>query len=333
MAQDFLNLGLARRSASEEARFMSLQRVRGYWEGLIGPGGELPGPAALDPRGLLPALEDVFLAERVGKGLLRLRIAGRRVSAPAGVDMQGLPLSALFLPEARAALAETIERVCNHKSLVTMELSAEGSIARQSLYARLLLLPLSPPDRGVPAVLGCLSTLGEVGRTPRRFQVVSVIEERLGQRIAAASGPATRPVDLPDFATSATQTGPFIRPSRPLKTPGFQSAGLQSAEDQPGGAQAGDPARPTSAPHREEFAVRSAPAPADARQNVSEHSHTRPHPQPQPHTPAHTQPQAHTQASGDAASLDGAPTEPGTAEPGTAEKSARPHLRLVHSSD
>ena len=226
LTQDFFNLGLAQRDPVEEARFLSLQRVRGYWEGLIGPGGALPGPAALDPRGLLPALEDVFLAERIGEGLLRLRIAGRRVSAPAGVDMQGLPLSALFLPEGRPALAHTIERVCNHHSLVTMELTAEGGFGRPALTARLLLLPLAPPLRGMPAILGCLSTLGDVGRTPRRFAVTSVIEERLGQRIAAASAPASHPVDLPDFALPshaarlpelAEEAAPFVRPSRPLR--------------------------------------------------------------------------------------------------------------------
>ncbi|MBJ2152625.1 PAS domain-containing protein [Paracoccus sp. IB05] len=203
MTQDLFNLGLARRDPAEEARFISLQRVRGYWEGLIGPGGALPGPAALDPRGLLPALEDVFLAERIGEGLLRLRIAGRRVSAPAGVDMQGLPLSAMFLAEARPALAHTVERVCNHNSLVTMELQAEGGFGRPALTARLLLLPLAAPLRGQPTVLGCLSTLGETGRAPRRFMVTAVVEERLGQRIRSASAAPTHSVTLPDFGQSA----------------------------------------------------------------------------------------------------------------------------------
>lgn len=212
MTQDFFTLGPARRDPAEEARFISLQRVRGYWEGLIGPGGALPEPAALDPRGLLPALEDVFLAERIGEGLLRLRIAGRRVSAPAGVDMQSLPLSAMFLPEARPALAHTVERVCNHNSLVTMELRAEGGPGRPALTARLLLLPLAVPLRGQPTVLGCLSTLGEIGRAPRRFMVAGVVEERLGQRIKSASARPAHSVTLPDFGQAALPQAPNSQP-------------------------------------------------------------------------------------------------------------------------
>ncbi|WP_157970927.1 PAS domain-containing protein [Pseudogemmobacter bohemicus] len=294
MTQDYFNLGPARRDPADEARFLSLQRVRGYWEGLIGPGGALPAPAALDPRGLLPALEDVFLAERIGDGLLRLRIAGRRVSAPSGVDMQGLPLSAMFLAEARPALAHTVERVCNHNSLVTMELQAEGGFGRPALTARLLLLPLAAPLRGQPAVLGCLSTVGEIGRAPRRFMVGSVVEERLGQRIKAASGAPTHPVTLPDFARSGFGQSGFAQPcfgQGKAREGSFGEAGGAAVPDY---AFAEKPADYLAPP------LKTAPLKTD---------------------PQQTGPQQAGADQGEAQA------------PGLTDAPARPKLRLVHSSD
>ncbi|VDC30174.1 PAS domain-containing protein [Pseudogemmobacter humi] len=159
-------------------RFQSLQRLRAYWEALTDECGGPPEASRLDPRGLAPALSEVFLGERIGRGLVRLRIAGQSVSALAGLDMQGLPLSSLFLPAARPALADTIERVFTHTAAVEMQLQAETGIGRPPLEARLLLLPLAAPAYGPAAVLGCLSSHGAPGRAPRRFTVIRVSEER-----------------------------------------------------------------------------------------------------------------------------------------------------------
>ncbi|MBK6468698.1 MAG: PAS domain-containing protein [Rhodobacter sp.] len=84
--------------------------VRAYWEGLR-QDGAIPTRADLDPRGMANVLDQVFVAERIGTGLVRLRIAGTGLTEIAGLDMKGLPLSALFLPEARLRLAAVLERV------------------------------------------------------------------------------------------------------------------------------------------------------------------------------------------------------------------------------
>lgn len=169
--------------------FAALQSVRGYWEGLRGPNATIPARSALDPRGLAPALDSVFIAERIGTGLLRLRISGMALTDLAGLDMNGLPISTLFLPEARPRLAQVIERVFTLPQTAELHLEAERTIGRPALAARLLLLPLLSNAGAADLVLGCLATDGQIGRSPRRFAIARTIEERLILPAAAVSEP------------------------------------------------------------------------------------------------------------------------------------------------
>ena len=64
--------------------------LRAYWEALRQSGG-LPQRAALDPRGLSGVLDRVFIAERIGRGVVQVRIAGSGLADFAGLDLRGLP--------------------------------------------------------------------------------------------------------------------------------------------------------------------------------------------------------------------------------------------------
>ena len=57
--------------------------------------------AALDPRGMTGVLDRVFLAERIGRGVAQVRIAGSALGEIGGMDLRGLPLTVLFCAEAR----------------------------------------------------------------------------------------------------------------------------------------------------------------------------------------------------------------------------------------
>lgn len=159
-------------------RFAVLADVRAYWEGLRA-GGHIPARQDIDPRGLARALDRVFVAERIGTGLARLRITGSALADIGGMDMKGLPLSVLFVPEARKRLTEALERVFLLPAATEMHLESERSIGRPALEARLLLLPLLSNNGSRDLVLGCLASDGEVGRAPRRFAIARTIEERL----------------------------------------------------------------------------------------------------------------------------------------------------------
>lgn len=167
------------RTTRPSAQFRGLTEVRAYWEGLRRNGG-LPTRADLDPRGMANVLDHVFVAERIGTGIARLRIAGSGMADLCGMDMKGLPLSVLAVPEARLRLADVLERVFTDPQVAELHLEAETSIGRPALAARLLLLPLQAEGTATrELVLGCLATDGDLGRAPRRFGISRVVQERL----------------------------------------------------------------------------------------------------------------------------------------------------------
>lgn len=176
--------------------FAALQAARAYWEGLRPGGTGIPARSAIDPRGLGPVLDRVFLAEAMAPGQLRLRIAGMAVNELAGADMKGLPLSLLFRPEARAALADACRAVTDTPALAELQAEAERGLARPALAARLLLLPLLSSDGARQLVLGCLATEGTPGRAPRRFAISRVAVTALAAPPAPAPA-AEAPAGLP----------------------------------------------------------------------------------------------------------------------------------------
>ncbi len=177
----------------------SLQILRGYWQGLIDDDGLPPLRADIDPRGLAPALDVAFLAERVGRGLLRLRIAGLGLTEVAGMEMKGLPLSALIMPGSRPRMAMSVERLFSATRSIEIRLQGEKGIGRPDLAARLLLLPLRSAPFNCNMVLGCLALEGKVGLAPRRFSISSVIEERVRRSALDGAPPQRLGVMLPDF--------------------------------------------------------------------------------------------------------------------------------------
>lgn len=116
--------------------------MRAYWEGLR-TDGQLPSRAALDPRGLDGALDRVFLADRIGRGVANIRIAGSGLAEFAGIDPRGLPLSCLFGSESRPILSEILEQVFAGAAIAELDLGADRG-TQGTVVAQLLLLPLCP---------------------------------------------------------------------------------------------------------------------------------------------------------------------------------------------
>lgn len=172
-------------------RFTALHQVRAYWEGLR-RGDKLPLREAVDPRGIAGALDVVFMAERIGPGLARFRIAGMKINELCEAEVRGLPLSLLFAPPARPQFSATLERVFSQPTIAELAVEAERGIGRPALEGRILLLPLVS-SRGLPDLcLGCFALEGEVGRTPRRFAIKAAVEQV--QPVAAAMELAEAPV-------------------------------------------------------------------------------------------------------------------------------------------
>lgn len=153
--------------------------MRGYWEALR-QDGSLPRRADLDPRGLKHCLHQTMIAEQIAPGLARLRLAGSVFTDLMGMEVRGMPLSALFDPMARADLEKVLVAVFSGGTAATLLLEAERGLGSPALTAQLMLLPMLGEFGDVDLILGALALRGTAGRTPRRFHILHVKREVLG---------------------------------------------------------------------------------------------------------------------------------------------------------
>ena len=172
-----------------QASFPAIAQVDAYWEGLRA-GRLMPERAEVDPRGIEDALEFAFMLERVAPGVGRLRIAGMHLNDLLGMEVRGMPLSALFDPASRARISEIVENVLHQPQVADIKLKSDRGIGRSALTARLYLAPLGNGGHGFPRLLGCLQSEGRIGRAPRRF----TIDQIHARRIVSAG----RTIETPD---------------------------------------------------------------------------------------------------------------------------------------
>jgi hypothetical protein len=191
------------------ATFAAVREVEAYWEALRGTR-TMPARAEIDPRGIAGALEYAFLLERIAPGAGRIRLAGTHLSDLMGMEVRGMPLTALFQPSARQTVADALESVLQRPSVITLAIEGERGIGRGKLIGQMLLCPLKS-DLGDPSrVLGCLQTEGPIGRAPRRFDVLGTSERPILEVEAEAPPATVAPAHLdpgrPDPAPLRTDT-------------------------------------------------------------------------------------------------------------------------------
>jgi hypothetical protein len=190
MTLSFLDRFRTRRDQPPLPVFDGLAQVRAYWEGLRSEDG-LPQRSALDPRGLGGVLDRVFLAERIGRGLVQLRVAGSGLGDFAGMDVRGLPLSCLFAADSRPLLAQCVESVFSGPAAVELDLGSDR-LGGETVIARLLLLPLADvSDRKL--LLGAISFIA--GAVRCKFQIRARREETMPPPAAlTVEAPPPKPI-------------------------------------------------------------------------------------------------------------------------------------------
>jgi hypothetical protein len=188
----------------QDAAHPGLAEVRGYWEALRGGGG-LPQRAQVDPRGMAGMLDRVFLAEEIAPGMARLRLAGQALCGLMGMEVRGMPLSALFDPPSRRPLEAPLRQVFAGETAVTVDVAAETGIGRPALAGRLLLLPLLGFAGRPDMALGCLALTGEVGRTPRRL----ILARWTAEALAAGAMPSPAMLEAAEAAAPFTPAPPL----------------------------------------------------------------------------------------------------------------------------
>ena len=182
-----------------ETGFSAIAQVEGYWEALRGAR-VMPKRSEIDPRGIESALEYTFVLERIAPGMARLRIAGSHLSDLMGMEVRGMPLTSFVTPAGRRQLSDALEEVFQRPSVCELRLSAETGRDRPPLEARMIMLPLKSDLGDVSRILGCFVAPGDIGRSPRRFDVV---------------GSKMRPITKP---TEADATPEAPAPERPVPT-------------------------------------------------------------------------------------------------------------------
>lgn len=146
-----------------------LASLRAYWEALI-MDHRLPARSEINPRGIADVLEHSFLIERIAPGAAQFRISGRTINALLAMEARGLPLSSLFLSEARAELSRTLEQVFVTQSVLTLALAPERRIGHDDPVSQMIILPLLDHKGHCTVAIGGIACEMAV-KSGRRFAI------------------------------------------------------------------------------------------------------------------------------------------------------------------
>ncbi|MFT6605508.1 MAG: hypothetical protein ACJA2X_000684 [Halocynthiibacter sp.] len=189
-----------------EMNYPAIAQVEAYWDGLRN-GRAVPARSEIDPRGMNDALEYAFILERIAAGVARFRLAGMHLTDLMGMEVRGMPLTAMFTPESRAKISAAMENVFEGPEIIQISLRGEQGMGRGAMDAQLLLCPLKSDLGDVNRVLGCLQSRGDIGRQPRRFEVLEITRRPIlvDPNAPAAKTPA-KPAPMPGAALPARGT-------------------------------------------------------------------------------------------------------------------------------
>lgn len=132
---------------------------------------DIPLRSNIDPRGIAGMLSRTFILEEIAPGLARFRVAGTQLGDLLGMDVRGMPISAMLRPDAREQMSGAMAKMFDKPGILRAALVSPRELRRPKLEAELLILPLRDDRGSITRAIGCLVTKGEIGRTPRRFDI------------------------------------------------------------------------------------------------------------------------------------------------------------------
>lgn len=170
--------------------------VESYWTALRGAR-RAPARSDIDPVRIEDALDYAFILEHVAPGIFRFRLAGAHLNELMGMEVRGMPITAMFSPSSRMIASQQIERVFRDTKPKEMRLASLADPQNAHLDAQLLLLPLQSDSGQINRALGVLEARGCIGTAPRRFDLAAT---------AATKSTLSQLVDedrIPEFAEPA----------------------------------------------------------------------------------------------------------------------------------
>ncbi|PRY95127.1 PAS domain-containing protein [Hasllibacter halocynthiae] len=156
------------RPPSGGGMFGPCDEVLAYWEGLR-RGRMMPLRSEIDPRGLLGALDQTFILERITGSLARIRLGGLHLVEAMGMEVRGLPFTALFAPEERRALGGAVDAVFAGPERLDLDVLRDGFGP-----ARMILAPLRSDLGDATRAIGCLVAPGGAADAPTRLRLRGV---------------------------------------------------------------------------------------------------------------------------------------------------------------
>lgn len=190
--------------APAPARHDALAEVKAYWQAARA-NRLLPDRTDIDPRGLLAALPHMFILEQVAPAMAQFRIAGTQITQLMPNDLGRRPISDLLTPASRQRFADVLQAVMRQPATTHLTLSSARGRHKPPLGAEVILLPLRSASGGICDVLGCLVTLGRIGRLPRRFDVNgSILRQIHSGSLTRLSDPSGRKTLQPGLAAPVT---------------------------------------------------------------------------------------------------------------------------------
>lgn len=203
--------------------FEACHDLETYWESLR-DGNLVPGRMQFDPRVIERALSNTFVAERVARNVVRIRVAGTELNTLLGMDVRGMPITAFFDPAAREDISRGLQAMFDTPCKTILDLSSPARLGRRAIRARLILLPMRDIQGEINRVVGCLETIGGATTSPRRFNVDRVKTEEL----FAASGDG---ILRPSRSDVKRPVRPAVsRPNAPKTKPEFAFSDRSQAD-------------------------------------------------------------------------------------------------------
>lgn len=126
-------------------------QIASYWEGLRA-GRDVPSRDEVDPRGLDGVLEFMFVLERTAPGRARLRVAGMHLNRLMGMEVRGMDMTSLFIPEVRSEVSRAFDRLFTTPATLRLELEGRGGIVAA--------FPLLGPNGDIDRAMGCVFVPG-----------------------------------------------------------------------------------------------------------------------------------------------------------------------------
>lgn len=181
-------------------RDMLASQMLDYWTGLRA-GRPVPCRSEVDPRRIEALLPHALMLEHVTDGPPRIRLAGTQPCALMGMDLRGMPLTAMLEPGARDRFAALAGGVFDGPAVLDCDLATGDD--GLPLRARLLMLPLTSDKGAVTRALACLAAEGVIGLPPRRFGLLDARLSPVGTAAPGLAEPATGFVPAPPRGPAA----------------------------------------------------------------------------------------------------------------------------------